>query len=556
VGESVLNNKEKLDYMPTALKDDNKPRIAFISVSDGKSPARVFLGRGMGLEDALDQAIYNIKSSIPSDYNLRWVKLDLVREVYHPQEIYVGKMFNIDRSLEGIAFDREIGMAFLPEELVSNSIVNKNRYLRADKIDGYVDEQKGKSLINLLEQNDPIKINRFTTESYFFDGETPYRLYRGHRMFDEITEEMLIYSATQGGDYLKRAVRPDGSFVYSYFPKSNAVPKDYNILRHAGTVYAMLEVYELTNDPELMGAIKRAIGYLQRATKTCEVGGEKLNCVVENNMVKLGGNGLAALAVAKYIEITNDQELREYLIKLGRWIQKQQLETGEFYPHIQRYSDGKPYKTMSSYYPGEALFGLTRIYELYKDESLLDTAEKGAQYLINVRDKGKSLNELYPDHWLLYALNELYRYRPNPIYLNQAMRIAQSIVQSQNINPIYPDWYGSYNRPPRSTPTATRSEGLSAAYELARDTGKKEDAKVFLEALNRGIRFQLQTQFGPESVLYLEDPQRALGGFHGSLTNFTIQIDYVQHNLSAILGLLEIMNDRTQSDQISKDRNT
>ncbi len=41
--------------------------------------------------------------------------------------------------------------------------------------------------------------------------------------------------------------------------------------------------------------------------------------------------------------------------------------------------------------------------------------------------------------------------------------------------------------------------------------------------------------------MYLRDPRRALGGFHRSLTNYEIRIDYVQHNISAILGLMRIM---------------
>ena len=62
-----------------------------------------------------------------------------------------------------------------------------------------------------------------------------------------------------------------------------------------------------------------------------------------------------------------------------------------------------------------------------------------------------------------------------------------------------------------------------------------------MKAAVLGISFQLQTQFRPESVLYLKDPERSLGGFHRSLTNFEIRIDYVQHNISALLALYRIL---------------
>ena len=130
---------------------------------------------------------------------------------------------------------------------------------------------------------------------------------------------------------------------------------------------------------------------------------------------------------------------------------------------------------------------------------------------------------------------------PKPSIL---MRIAETIIQHQNRDPHYPDWFGSYYRPPRSTPTATRSEGLYAAYLLARDFGQPEQAARIREAVQHGVAFQLQTQFRPESALYVKDPQRRLGGFRHSLINFEIRIDYVQHNISSLLGLHQILDQR------------
>ena len=96
--------------------------------------------------------------------------------------------------------------------------------------------------------------------------------------------------------------------------------------------------------------------------------------------------------------------------------------------------------------------------------------------------------------------------------------------------------------PPRSTPTATSAEGLCSAYLLARDFAGRDEAELIMESISPAIAFQLQTQFRPESVLYLKYPQRALWGFHRSLTDFEIRIDYVQHNISSLLGYYGILN--------------
>ena len=147
------------------------------------------------------------------------------------------------------------------------------------------------------------------------------------------------------------------------------------------------------------------------------------------------------------------------------------------------------------------------------------------------------------------------------LYLEHAARTTRAILRLQNRRPPYPDWRGSYYNPPRSTPTATRSEGLAAAYLLTRDFGQAAEAARLLEGLELGVRFQLGTQFGPESVLYLPDPRRALGGFRRGLNHYEIRIDYVQHNISALLLLRRILalGDRTSdaavgSSQTIQDR--
>ena len=351
----------------------------------------------------------------------------------------------------------------------------------------------------------------------------------------------MLSAAVAGGEYLTEAVRSNGKFVYSYLPKTDGVPDRYNILMHSGTVYSMLELYEVTGDADLLQAAERAIDYLLASSLPCEVDDESVLCVVEDEEVKLGGAGLAAIALAKYTEVTGDERYLAELVALGRTMQALQHESGEF-THKITYPEGEDTGFVSQFYPGEALLALARIYAIDPDEGWLDTAERGAQYLINVRDKGLSISQLTHDHWLLYALNELYRYRPNSTYRDHATRIARAIMQSQNRRPEYPDWLGSYYRPPRSTPTATRTEGLCAAYQLVRDFGDPGTADSILRAIELGVAFQLQTQFLPESVLYVSDPQRSLGGFHRSLTNFEIRIDYVQHNISGLLCAARLLS--------------
>ena len=544
--QTLFNPGSGIPAIPESWREDTVPRILFISLSNGTSSSQVVRGSGQGFGEAVVEALEKAREWIERGHSPLWLKLDVVQDVSQLTDIDPGSSHELVRSLYGLAFDQPSGLAWLPEELVAYTLMTSDQELRFRNMEKVLVRRSAPlNHLERLSDSRQLSLFRFQTASYFSDGKEPVRLYRGHRLFRKPTGDEMRSRALVGGEYLTRAVEEDGKFVYSYLPKTNEVADAYNILRHAGTLYSMLELYALTGETALLEATQRALNYLFAAALPCELGGESYVCIVEGEEIKLGGTGLAAVALAKYLEVTGTRQHLSELIAWGRTLRALQHDSGEFIHKI-TYPEAEDTGFVSEYYPGEALLALVRIYGQDPQEGWLDAAEKGAQYLINVRDQGLSVEELAHDHWLLYGLNELYRHRRNPLYLEHAMRIAQAIVLAQNREPEYSDWLGSYYKPPRSTPTATRSEGLCAAYQLARDFKTSKEADPILKAMELGIAFQLQTQFRPESVMYLSDPQRSLGGFHSSLTNFRLRIDYTQHNVSSLLCGARVLSE-TQS---------
>jgi hypothetical protein len=319
-------------------------------------------------------------------------------------------------------------------------------------------------------------------------------------------------------------------------------------VRHAGTIYAMLELYQIDKNADLLNSAQRAIDYLLGFVKNFGYSQSEMSVMVSGETIKLGGVALTIVALAKYTEITQDQKYLQIMIRLANYIRDSQLNDGAFISQ-RYYPAGNVRKDFTSqYYPGEAILALLRLYALEPSEIWLETAEKAARHLITVRDQAADTSELVHDHWLLYALKDLYRYQPRYLYLTHAMRISRAITLEQNHHPHNVDYIGSYYLPPRSTPTATRTEGLLAAHAMAIDTGRLPDAGRIRPAIELGIGFQLQTQIRPEKAMYLENPQQALGGFHKSLDDYEVRIDYVQHNLSAILGYYQLL----QSERVAE----
>lgn len=355
---------------------------------------------------------------------------------------------------------------------------------------------------------------------------------------DNLGQSPTLEAAVLGGEYLIRHTNENGQFNYEYDPIASTLSTNYNILRHAGTTYSMLELYGATNDKALFDASENALNYLAEQAVPCPFV-EKALCIEEDGEIKLGGNGLAILAFAKYQNVTGSDKYLEIAQDLALFIRETQDETGEFTAH--KIDEGKLTEFISGYYPGEAIFGLARLHEIDHDPRWMETAHSGAHWLIEVRDKGLPVERLNHDHWLLYGLYELYKDSPEDIYLEHARKITDAIVSSQHrgLNGAQELWNGGYYDPPRSTPTATRTEGLIAARKLFLKAGDEEYARKAIEAATLGAEFQMRTQMTPSKASFLNISTDAIGGFHESLTDYTIRIDYVQHNISALLGLAQ-----------------
>jgi hypothetical protein len=69
--------------------------------------------------------------------------------------------------------------------------------------------------------------------------------------------------------------------------------------------------------------------------------------------------------------------------------------------------------------------------------------------------------------------------------------------------------------------------------------------------MEKAIRFQLRTQFTKSQLSSLDGDPAAVGAFHESLDEYGIRIDYVQHNISALL-LFESLRNRNPAEDVAK----
>ena len=231
---------------------------------------------------------------------------------------------------------------------------------------------------------------------------SPNRLILGiENVDDKKLETITINSIKISADYLKSNIDQDGKFVYLNFLNGAEDKKQYNELRHAGTVYSLELYYEEYPDDSTLELIKRASSYLKDCCIFKVPGKKNLTAVWTNpyrvknprfRKAKLGGAGLALVSLVSLKKIENSAVDLALLRQLADFILYLQNEDGSFYSKYKPLEGGRDDSWTSLYYPGEAALGLAMLYEIDKDPKWIKGAVNTITYLAKSRKNKKKVN--------------------------------------------------------------------------------------------------------------------------------------------------------------------
>ncbi len=94
--------------------------------------------------------------------------------------------------------------------------------------------------------------------------------------------------------------------------------------------------------------------------------------------------------------------------------------------------------------------------------------------------------------------------------------------------------------PPHASSTGVYLEGLIDAFRLARSIGDEHRARRYALIIRRGLRNVMQLQYSSlQECAALPNPEMTLGGVRTTEYNNVIRVDNVQHNLMAVLKILQ-----------------
>lgn len=516
--------------------------IVYLSIGQLNQRAKVFhqisdKSYEQALEKVSAKALKWINKYQP---NLDYLKVDFVTQIEETTLLTLQKQiqgFKKNYFRRGLSFDTDFSLSFLEQEVVGNAFIREatNGTMGIDEVNilHYLKTNRYKVFnFNLSAYNNkPIYL--FDTAGYFFDfteqrqwktlqqGELSNGVRQTANLKKEI--EQIVKKATH---FLAKEIQPSGQFNYGYFSAFAKPIGTYNILRHASSVYAMLEGYEVLKKKDILIKAQQSLTYLMTAIVFKDVNTAYVVDKENNNEIKLGSNATAILAMTKYAEVSGDKSYNDTAEKLANGIIAMRNDETGHYNHVLNYPDFTiKDKFRIIYYEGEAVFALLRLYQLDGNKKWID--EVVSYFEIFIAEEYWKEH----DHWLSYAVNELTDYLSEDKYYQFGLKNC-----ADKLAFIYH----------RETTFATFLELTMAAYKMIDKIKQADkayllndfDEELLLKTIDKRAQFQRVGFMYPEVAMYFKQPALVLNGFFIRHQSLRVRIDDVEHNLSGYIQYL------------------
>lgn len=418
--------------------------------------------------------------------------------------------------------------------------------------------------LEILSQSKDYEYYLFRSRAFITYRNDCIPLYRGNVRYTEFSYDVLYNQVIKSADWLLANMYDDGRFLY-YYDCCDDTYKDhehptrpennlyYNDLRHCGGIIALIRAYELTSDEKYIKAAKKAVDWSISISKSHDTQWGKAYYAFYNRKAKLGGTGVLLVAMMQYRSFTGDKSYDEYIKGYTRHVMSRVYKNGEilgYYIHPQ-FQNGQPLinmtdeerkETFSFYYPGEALLGLALFANNFLDDEDLakevrKIGKKALDWIVDERPHiyADLFTALPSDAWLMQAIEEWCKDKDfqKQNYINFVFTDAATMVEKtyRHDDSPYIDYEGGYyyEYGDHYFPDGARSEGLIAAYYLAKYLNMNNLAEKLLNACKRVAMCQFHL-FNDEINNYShKNPERSLNSIRFKATRQWVRVDSIQH---------------------------
>lgn len=359
-----------------------------------------------------------------------------------------------------------------------------------------------------------------------------------NRAFVEQLEKTL-------GDFLFKALLPDGRMTYMYYPSlGREDTKRNNMIRQWMATVALSRTARWRGeDKKLFKLAEDNIRYNLR--KFYHASG-KLGAIEWQGKVKLGA---VALAVLSILEHPNRKQFKRVESKLWNMIDHLWQDDGSFVTFFK--PAGR--NDVQNFYPGEAQLAWAFLYEETKEAALLEKFMKSMRYYKawHVQNRNPAFVP-----WHVQAYYKVWRLTGDDELKDWVFDMSDWLLgmAQWKHNVVYDDTLGRFHDPanprygpPHASATGVYLEGLIDAFELAREVGDDERREKYRLAIVRGLRSVMQVMFKDDVDMYYvgADKREWLrGGVRNTVYDNIVRIDNIQHNQMGIIKILTAFEDR------------
>ncbi len=367
-------------------------------------------------------------------------------------------------------------------------------------------------------------------------------LFRGNRtvLQSQVDENLVSRSAAAMAQWMRRNLQPDGRMVYRLYPSSGREGSGNNMIRQWMASLCLSRMAARAADPELEGLAARNLRYNLRRFYTEEHG---LGLIEYRGTVKLGAVALAALALLEHPQSERFRDEIEALVATTDALWREDGSFQTFYRPASRSAE----PNLHNFYPGETLLLWASLLQRQADPERERRFMQSFRYYREWhRDNRRPSfipwhTQAYYLEWLRTGEDELRQwiFEMNDWLLG--MQTRSRVAYDDTAGRFYdPRPEFRHFGPPHASSTGVYLEGLIDAWQLARDSGETERAERYRSAIVRALRSVAQLQFrGGADTWFVRDPERVIGGLRTTVYNNVIRVDNVQHNLMALMKILD-----------------
>lgn len=508
-------------------------------LSDGKLQADMWATAGTVL-DALESAIGRAQDKLTT----------AEREQVDTIILFLGHSFE---RVSRRDYDREI-FANRHRGTRGIQVLYKEKAFVLDPFKAIMENRSNRSIVDEVAENEKVEKEKFLAEARLrvFEGEQivvrlGFRpraalLERGNRYvaLGEVDQRSVRAAARHATDWLTNNLSREGRLNYGYLPAKGRPSRYNNMIRQWMATVALNRAAKVSHDAALWDQVRLNTEY--NLKNYFHRQGELGLIYNDSDTVKLGAISVSGLAL---LENYHGPKYEANERALGRTVDSLWRPDGEFRTFLRP----RLRNDNQNFYPGEALLYWASVYARNPSPDLLRRFMISFQYYRTWHLDARNRNPAFvPWHtqayYIMWTLTKDPNLRQAIFEMNDWLLRIQQWDTSENYRDFLGRFYAPGGRfgPPHASATGVYLEGLIDAFKLAREVGDRDRADRYRRAILGGLRSAMQLQFVDDiDMFYVSKRKQKLvrGGIRTTVYNSYIRCDNVQHNLMAMLKILE-----------------